>query len=118
MSSAVETLESTATDVLGSLADGSLLSGLFSRGEAVLPAPADRGEDPGSSPFKLLLPAGSDSFSLMGGEIGSGGAPLLLLLCVLTSGLVLLRREGKLLWASRELPKPSSALCPALERPG
>jgi hypothetical protein len=129
VSGAVETLESAATDVLGSLADGSVLPDLFSGGEADLPAGEDSGSSPGGtgdpsrdtpqpfSPFKLLLPTGSDFFSLSGGEIGSGGAPLLLL-CVLASSLALLRRERKLLWPSRELPKPSSVPCPALERPG
>jgi hypothetical protein len=64
---------------------------------------------PGDSPF----------FSLPGtGQVGSGGGLGLLLLGVLASGLILLRRDGPLSWITYELPKPTSALLLPLERPG
>lgn len=68
----------------------------------------------------LAPPLGGSSFSGSGGQTGLGGggfAPLLPV-CVLASGLVLLRRDGLLRWASCETPKPSSALLTPLERPG
>jgi hypothetical protein len=68
----------------------------------------------------LAPPLGGSSFSGSGSQTGLGGggfAPLLLV-CVLASGLVLLRRDGLLRWASCETPKPSSALLAPLERPG
>ena len=68
----------------------------------------------------LAPPLGGSSFSGSGGQTGLGGggfAPLLLV-CVLASGLVLLRRDGLLRWTSCETPKPSSALLAPLERPG
>jgi hypothetical protein len=58
-------------------------------------------------------------FSLYGG--GQETPPIStvpLLLCVLASALILLRRDGPLSWASCELPKPSSALLLPLEWPG
>lgn len=143
-SSMVETLESAATIALEIITDGSLypsvaedgalvdaaLASLVSGGEADRAAVSGPAEDPGSSPIgsesplrdtpqpvsPFALPAGS-SFSLSGGEIGSSGVALLLL-CILASGLILLRRDGKLSWAFYELPKPSSALLLPLERPG
>ena len=64
---------------------------------------------PGDNPF----------FSLPGtGQVGSGGGLGLLLLGVLASGLILLRRDGPLSWIVYELPKPTSALLLPLERPG
>jgi len=64
---------------------------------------------PGDSPF----------FSLPGtGQVGSGGGLGLLLLGVLASSLILLRRDGPLSWITYELPKPTSALLLPLERPG
>src|ERR671920_465769 len=62
---------------------------------------------------------GSSFFSLSGvGQAGPGGGLVLLLLGVLASGLILLRRDGPLSWASCEMPKPSSALLLPLGRPG
>jgi hypothetical protein len=146
-SSAVETLESGAADVLenirGSslfrLADGdegligTIFVSLFSGGEASIapiiaedPTPSsstgtessskrDDTSPQASSPFEL--PVGSSSYSLSGGEVGPGGfAPILL--CILVSSLILLRRDDRLTWVFCELPRLSSALCPALERPG
>lgn len=69
-----------------------------------------------SSPF-TLPPVGDGSFPLTDNNMGSGGVQLLLL-CVLVSGLVLLRRDGGLSWSFWEPPKPSSALLLPLERPG
>ncbi len=143
VSSAVETLESGAADILENLTSGSLfrlatgdegLTGTISvslfSGEEASTAPVIA-EDPTpssstgtessskrdgtSSPFEL--PVGSSFYSLSGGEIGPGGfAPILL--CILVSSLILLRRDARLTWVYCELPRLSSALCPALERPG
>ena len=65
-------------------------------------------------------PLGGSYFSGSGGQTGLGGGGFvpLLLVCVLTSGLVLLWRDGLLRWTSCEPPKPSSALLAPLERPG
>lgn len=83
------------------------------------------GETPESTPqherrpSSPLAPLGGSSFSLSGGQAGSGGGLTPLLVCVLASGLVLLRRDGLLFrWAPYEPPKPSSALLLPLERPG
>jgi hypothetical protein len=64
-------------------------------------------------------PWGSSYFSQsVGGQIGSGGV-VPLLICVLVARLVLLRPlVGRLLWATSDLPKPSSVLLLPLERPG
>ena len=70
--------------------------------------------------FPPMSPSGDSSFfSLSGvGQAGPGGGLVLLLLGVLASGLILLRRDGPLSWTSCEMPKPSSALLLPLERPG
>jgi hypothetical protein len=70
--------------------------------------------------FPPIAPSGDSSFfSMLGvGQAGPGGGLVLLLLGVLASGLILLRRDGPLSWASCEMPKPSSALLLPLERPG
>lgn len=113
------------------------LASLLSGGEVNHAPAAERSEDPASpsagstgpenpsdgapqpaSPIAPLL--GGSSFSSSGGQAGLGGggfAPLLLI-CVLASGLVLLRRDGLLHRTSCEPPKPSSALLAPLERPG
>ena len=113
------------------------LASLLSDGEVNRAPAAERSEDPASpsagstgpenpsdgapqpaSPIAPLL--GGSSFSSSGGQAGLGGggfAPLLLI-CVLASGLVLLRRDGLLHRTSCEPPKPSSALLAPLERPG
>lgn len=110
------------------------LTGLFSGGGEADPSPASKpDQESGSSstgtgsesplkdaapqPVSPFTPPAGSSFSLSGGQVGPGGV-VLLLLCVLASGLILLRRDFKLLWAFCELPKPSSALRLPLERPG
>jgi hypothetical protein len=75
-------------------------------------------------PLDPLFPAmppleDSSFFSSTGvGQVGPGGGFGLLLLGVLASVLILLRREGRLSWISGESPKPTSALLMPLERPG
>jgi hypothetical protein len=79
--------------------------------------PPDSAPQPASP---IAPPLGGSSFSGSGGQAGLGGggfAPLLLV-GVLASGLILLRRDGLLRWPSCEPPKPSSALLAPLERPG
>ena len=85
------------------------------------PSPAGTGpgwplQDSGPQPVSPFTPPAGSSFSLSGGQVGAGIVALLL--CVLASGLILLRREFKLLWAFCELPKPSSVLLLPPERPG
>ena len=80
----------------------------------------------GAAPDPLIplvppMPPLGDSpiFSLPGTmQVGAGGGLGLLLLGVLASGLILLRRDGPLSLISYELPKPTSALLLPLERPG
>ena len=72
-------------------------------------------------PLVPSLPPLEDSsfFSLSGvGQVGPGGGLGLLLLGVLASLLILVRRDGSLSWISGEPPKPTSALLLPLERPG
>jgi hypothetical protein len=71
-------------------------------------------------PEPPLVPPGGDSilFSLGGAHVVPGGALALLLICIFSSGLVLLRPNGKLSLALCMLPKPRSALQLPLERPG
>lgn len=69
-------------------------------------------------PVSPSAPPVGNSFSLSGGSaIGPGGLALLLL-CTLVSGVILLRRDGKVLSPVCVLPKPDSALRLPLERPG
>jgi hypothetical protein len=142
-----ETFESAAAGALGALVDEALswpaeeegeglidttLAGLF-YGEEAGHAPASEpgGEtkssptgpgpewplqDSGPQPVSPFTPPVGSSFSLSGGQVGAGIVALLL--CVLASGLILLRREFKFLWAFCELPKPSSVLLLPPERPG
>ena len=142
-----ETFEGATADALGVLVDEALpwpaadegegfidttLAGLF-YGEEAGHAPASEpgGEtkssptgpgpewplqDSGPQPVSPFTPPAGSSFSLSGGQVGAGIVALLL--CVLASGLILLRREFKLLWAFCELPKPSSVLLLPPERPG
>ena len=141
------TLESAAANALGVLVDEALswptavegaglidtkLASLFYAEESGHPPASEPGEETKSSPTgtgpesplqdsapqpvsPFTPPAGS-SFSLSGGQVGAGVVALLL--CVLASGQILLRREFKLLWAFCELPKPSSVLLLPPERPG
>ena len=113
------------------------LASLLSDGEVNRASAAERSEDPASpsagstgpeSPSDgvphpaspIAPPLGGSSFSSSGGQagLGGGGFSPLLLICVLASGLVLLRRDGLLHRTSCEPPKPSSALLAPLERPG
>jgi hypothetical protein len=73
-------------------------------------------QDSGPQPVSPFTPPVGSSFSLSGGQVGTGIVALLM--CVLASGLILLRREFKLFWAFCELPKPSSVLLLPPERPG
>jgi hypothetical protein len=91
------------------------------------PAPSSSGSGDASEgtpqherpPPSPLAPLWGSSFSLSGGQAGPGGGLTPLLMCVLASGLVLLRRDGLLFrLAPYEPPKPSSALLLPLERPG
>jgi hypothetical protein len=77
-------------------------------------------KDTPQPPEPPLVPPGGDSilFSLGGAQVGHGGALALLLICIFSSGLVLLRPNGKLSLARCILPKPRSALQLPLERPG
>ena len=113
VSSAVRTLQSTAAKVLEPLAEDS--SGASSPAEDEDPL-----ENPPQPSSPLVPPVGYGFFSLStgGGQAGPGAGITLLLLCVLASGLVLLRRDGRLWRAFCEVPKPSSALLTPLERPG
>jgi hypothetical protein len=142
-----ETLESAAANALGVLVDeasswpaaeegeglvDTTLAGLFYEEEAGrAPASGPGGEtkssptetgpewplqENGPQPVSPFTPPAGSSFSLSGGHVGAGIVALLL--CVLASGLILLRPEFKLLWAFCELPKPSSALLLPPERPG
>jgi hypothetical protein len=141
-----ETLESATANALGILVDEALswpaaegeglvdttLVGLFYE-EEVGRAPASEPseetkssptgtgpewplQDNGPQPVSPFTPPVGNSFSLSGGQVGSGIVGLLL--CVLASGLILRRPEFKLLWAFCELPKPSSVLLLPPERPG
>lgn len=73
-------------------------------------------QDSGPQPVSPFTPPVGSSFSLSGGQVGTGIVALLLY--VLASGLILLQREFKLFWAFCELPKPSSVLILPPERPG
>jgi hypothetical protein len=111
--SAVETLHGAAVDVSEALAPG---------GEAPAELPSGGGTKAPSEdapPPPSPAPLGGSYFSpSVGGQVGSGGV-VPLLICVLAAGLILLRPlVGRLLWASCELPKPSSVLLLPLERPG
>ena len=143
-----EALGDAAADALGALVDeanswpaaaegedliGTTLASLFSGGGAGHSSTNEHVQEPGSSstgtgsesplkdaapqPVSPVAPPTGSTFSLSGSQVGPGGV-VLLLLCVLASGLILLRRDFKLLWAFCELPKPSSALRLPLERPG
>ena len=142
-----KTLESAAANALGVLVDeasswpaaeegeglvDTTLAGLFYEEEAGrAPASGPGGEtkssptetgpewplqENGPQPVSPFTPPAGSSFSLSGGQMGAGIVALLL--CVLASSLILLRREFKLLWAFCELPKPSSVPLLPPERPG
>jgi hypothetical protein len=113
-----------AHDAAETLAAG--LSGTLASG-SVKPSADGTRHDPPSQEEEAPQPVtprpppagGTSSFSLSGGgHGGSTGVVPLLLVGVLASGLVLLRRSGWRYLASCEVPKPSSALLSPLERPG
>jgi hypothetical protein len=111
---------SAAANAFGTLADWT--TGYYYPSDEATQSPSGGGGAP--APLEPLFPPmspieGSSFFSLSGvGQAGPGGGLVLLLLGVLASGLILLRRDGPLSWASCEMPKPSSALLLPLERPG
>ena len=111
---------SAAANAFGTLADWT--TGYYYPSDEAIQSPSGGGGAP--APLEPLFPPMSPSedsslFSLSGvGQAGPGGGLVLLLLGVLASGLILLRRDGPLSWASCEMPKPSSALLLPLERPG
>jgi hypothetical protein len=111
---------SAAASAFGTLADWT--TGYYYPSDEAAQSPSGGGGAP--APLEPLFPpmpppGDSSFFSLSGvGQAGPGGGLVLLLLGVLASGLILLRRDGPLSWASCEMPKPSSALLLPLERPG
>ena len=115
------TITETVAGALGTLQ--SWTAGWLPSGEAAQSSSEGTAPDP-LAPLEPLLPpmpepGDSAFFSLPGtGQVGSGGGLGLLLLGVLASGLILLRRDGPLSWITYELPKPTSALLLPLERPG
>jgi hypothetical protein len=114
-----KTVSETVAGALGTLE--SWTAGWLPSGEA-----AAQSSSEGAAPDPLvplvppMPPLGDSSFFSLPGtmQVGSGGGLGLLLLGVLASGLILLRRDGPLSWISYELPKPTSALLLPLERPG
>jgi hypothetical protein len=124
MSSAVSSAAKIVGDAAAGIAVG--ISGTLASG-AVEPSSNDGTHDPSQEenapqpPMTPLTPpplGGSSTFSLSGGLVGSASIAPLLLVGVLASGLVLLRRSGWRYLASCEVPKSSSALLLPLERPG
>jgi hypothetical protein len=113
--STVKTLQNAASDIANVL--GTFLGRSSDSSSSGEEAPS-KGTPPPSSPF--TPPIGDSFFSLLGAGQGgiSSGIVTPLLLCVLILGLILLRRDDKLLRVFCELPKPSSALLLPLERPG
>jgi hypothetical protein len=115
------TISETVASALGTLQ--SWTAGWLPTSEAAQSSSEGTAPDP-LVPLEPLLPpmpspGDSPFFSLPGtGQVGSGGGLGLLLLGVLASGLILLRRDGPLSWITYELPKPTSALLLPLERPG
>lgn len=117
-------LQSGAANAAANVADTRMST--HATGSGASPAPSsETGDVSGSTqqqeqrPSAPLAPLGGSSFSLSGGQAGPGNGPTPLLVCVLVSGLVLLRRDGLLFRLTPyEPPKPSSALLLPLERPG
>ena len=115
------TITETVASALGTVQ--SWTAGWLPSGEAAQSSTEGAAPDP-LAPLDPLLPpmpepGDSPFFSLPGTmQMGSGGGLGLLLLGVLASGLILLRRDGPLSWITYELPKPTSALLLPLERPG
>ena len=77
--------------------------------------------DPLDPLFPTMPPLEDSSFffSLAGGwQVGAGGGLGVVLLGVIATFLILVRRDGPLSWISGEPPKPTSVLLMPLERPG
>ncbi len=111
--SAAQTLRSTVANVLWFFTDDS-------SGPATSESEDPLGDTPEPS-APLAPPVGYASLTVLagGGQTSFGGsAAPLLLLCILASGVILLRWDGRLARAFCEVPKPSSALLRPLERPG
>jgi hypothetical protein len=122
---AVGSVPGNLQSVAGNAADTLVSTHAPGGGSSPATSSSGAGDDPESTPqherrpSSPLAPLGGSSFSLSGGQAGPGGGLTPLLVCVLASGLVLLRRDGLLfLWAPYEPPKLSSALLLPLERPG
>jgi hypothetical protein len=142
----VETVGSTSASAFEALTGEALLQSKAAEGKSLIDPASTNSfsvgeidripinkteEDPGSSPtgpesplkdtpqpVSPFAPPGGNAFSLSGGSaIGPGGLALLVL-CILVSGVILLRRDGKVLSPICRLPKPDSALRLPLERPG
>jgi hypothetical protein len=147
MSNVVETVGSAASSTFETLTSGALLQSeaaeedeglidtalakLFSVVEVDRVPVSEPAEEPGSSssapesplrdtpqPVSPFVPPAGSSFSLSGGIAVAPSGLALLLLCILVSCPILLRRDGKLLLTICELPKLNSALRLPLERPG
>jgi hypothetical protein len=117
--SAVEAVSETVASALGTLE--SWTAGLLPSGEATAQSSSEGAAPDPLDPLVPPMPLSGDSsfFSLPGTmQEGSGGGLGLLLLGVLASGLILLRRDGPFSWISYDWPKPTSALLLPLERPG
>jgi hypothetical protein len=122
---AVSSVTGNLQSVAANVADTSVSTPASGGESSPATSSSGAGEDPESTPqherrpSSPLAPLGGSSFSLSGGQAGPGGGLTPLLVCVLASGLVLLRRDGLLFrCAPYEPPKPSSALLLPLERPG
>lgn len=111
LGSAAQNLGGIAASVLGSVSE-----------DPSEPAPESADPLGSTTPeptTPLPSPVGYGAFSpSAGGQASGGGGIAPLFLCILASGLILLRREGRLAWALSYVPKPSSALLTPLERPG
>ena len=116
VNSAVDNIRSAAASVAADVLE--TLTGASS------PVPSSDETQEGTSQqpaSPLAPPMGGSSFSLAGGgggQAGPGGGVAPLLVGVLASVLVLLRRDVRTWLVSCDLPKPSSALLLPLERPG
>jgi hypothetical protein len=113
--------EDSSDTVLGNLFAGREASHALAGEGTEHPSPIETGspskDTPQPSP-PVEPPVGSSSFSLSGGQMGPGSGVAPLLMCILVTGLILLRRDDKLSRVFCKLPKPSSALLLPLERPG
>jgi len=112
---------SVATDVLGTLADGSLGASYTDVTNGTQEEEPSEGSPQQPAP-PLAPPAGGGSFSPStgGGQLATSGwgfAPLVVgILALLVTSL--LRRDFRTYLISYEVPKPTSALLLPLERPG